>query len=256
MGGRRPAHDRRAHRLLNRSRTAPLDGGGAVRERTARRAGGIVAGWRAVATLADATGCSPPVRPPDGGPVPQARAGHHGRADGRTCSPTDDVRDATVLEVGGGIGEIGIELLKRGAASTTTLELSPAYDAEAARLLAEAGLTGRAHRRILDIAAEPDAVEPADIVVLHRVVCCYPDYARLLGAAADHARSEVVFSHPPRNRVSRAVVASQNLLFRVIGRDFRTFAHSPTAMRAVLTEHGFRAREHGGRVWQVSSASR
>ena len=26
-----------------------------------------------------------------------------------------------------------------------------------------------------DLAADPDAVESADVVVLHRVVCCYPD---------------------------------------------------------------------------------
>ena len=48
-----------------------------------------------------------------------------------------DVQDATVLEIGGGVGEIQIELLKRGAASATNLELSPGYDAEARQLLAE-----------------------------------------------------------------------------------------------------------------------
>ena len=47
---------------------------------------------------------------------------------------------ATVLEVGGGVGAIQIELLKRGAARAVNLELSPAYDGEARRLLAEAGL--------------------------------------------------------------------------------------------------------------------
>ena len=47
------------------------------------------------------------------------------------------VDGATVLEIGGGVGEIEIELLERGAASATCLELSPAYDADAARLLAE-----------------------------------------------------------------------------------------------------------------------
>ncbi|MDQ2913869.1 MAG: SAM-dependent methyltransferase [Chloroflexota bacterium] len=93
------------------------------------------------------------------------------------------IEGATVLEVGGGVGEIQIELLKRGAARTVNLELSSAYDAEAERLLREAGLEERAERRLHDIAVEPDAVEPADVVVLHRVVCCYPDYERLLGAA-------------------------------------------------------------------------
>ena len=143
-----------------------------------------------------------------------------------------------VLEIGGGVGEIHLELLRRGAASATALELSSAYDEEAARLLAEAGLTDRVHRRLVDIATDPAAVEAADVVVLHRVVCCYPDYAKLLGAAAEHTRRAVVFSHPPRNVVTRAVVATQNLFLRLGGREFRTFAHPPAAMRAVLAEHG------------------
>ena len=74
------------------------------------------------------------------------------------------IEGATVLEVGGGVGEIQIELLKRGAAHTVNLELSSAYDAEADRLLGDAGLQERAERRLHDIAVEPDAIEPADVV--------------------------------------------------------------------------------------------
>jgi hypothetical protein len=167
------------------------------------------------------------------------------------------VQDATVLEIGGGVGDIHLELLRGGAASATNLELSPAYDAEAARLLAEAGLAHRVQRRLVDIAADPAAVEPADIVVLHRVVCCYPDYVRLLGVAADHTRRHLVFSHPPRNPLSRAVVATQNLLLRLGGREFRVFAHPPAAMLAVLAEHGLQPiAAYRGPVWQVAAVTR
>src|SRR6266511_2449011 len=61
------------------------------------------------------------------------------------------IEGASVLEVGGGVGEIQIELLKRGAANTVNLELSSAYDAEAAGLLREADIDGRAERRLHDI---------------------------------------------------------------------------------------------------------
>jgi magnesium-protoporphyrin O-methyltransferase len=160
---------------------------------------------------------------------------------------------STVMEIGGGIGEIQIELLKHGAARTVNLELVPAYDGEARRLLAEEGLDGRADRRLHDIAVDPDGVEPADVVVLHRVVCCYPDYERLLGAAADHARRLLVFSHPPRNLVSRALFAVQNAFFRVRRSEFRTFAHPPAAMLAVLETHGLQHDfSHRGLVWRVA----
>jgi 2-polyprenyl-3-methyl-5-hydroxy-6-metoxy-1,4-benzoquinol methylase len=164
---------------------------------------------------------------------------------------------ATVLEIGGGVGEIQLELLKRGAGRAVNLELSSAYDDEAALLAREAGVEGRVERRLHDIAADPAAIEAVDVVVLNRVVCCYPNYERLLGAAADHASRLLVFSHPPRNLISRTLVGVQNLGFRALGREFRTFAHPPPAMLAVLERHGLRHTfTHRGLPWQVAGLER
>jgi 2-polyprenyl-3-methyl-5-hydroxy-6-metoxy-1,4-benzoquinol methylase len=164
---------------------------------------------------------------------------------------------ATVLEVGGGVGELQVELLKRGAARTVNLELSPAYDEEAKRLLREAGLEGRAERRLHDLAADTNGIDAADVVVLHRVVCCYPDYERLLGAAAEHARRLLVFSYPPRNAFSRLLIGAQNLLFRLRRMEFRTFVHPPARMMHTVEEWGLRrAYAHHPLVWQVAGFER
>jgi magnesium-protoporphyrin O-methyltransferase len=169
----------------------------------------------------------------------------------------EGIEGLTVLEVGGGVGEIALELLKRGARSSVNLELSPAYDAEAERLIREAQLEGRASRRLHDIAIDPVAVEAADIVVLHRVVCCYPDYERLLTAAGERARTMLVFSHPPRNAASRLIIAAQNLVLRMRGSEFRTFAHPPQAMLAVLERDGLRRAFAGdGGIWRVAGLKR
>jgi magnesium-protoporphyrin O-methyltransferase len=167
------------------------------------------------------------------------------------------IEGATVLEVGGGVGEIQIELLKRGAARAVNLELSSAYDEEASLLLQEAGLQDRAERRLHDIAVHPEDVELADVVVLHRVVCCYPDYERLLGAVAQHARRLVVFSYPPRNAASRLFVAAENLVFRLLRREYRGFVHPPAAMLAVLEERGLNdAFASHSLLWQVAGLER
>ena len=167
------------------------------------------------------------------------------------------IKDATVLEIGGGVGEIQIELLKAGAARTVNLELSPAYDEEATRLLREAALEERAERRLLDIAGDPEGVEAADVVVLHRVVCCYPDYERLLSAAAQRAQRLLVFSYPPRNALSRLFVTVENLVFRVLRKEYRSFTHPPSAMLGVLAERGLRRTfEHHALVWQVAGLER
>jgi 2-polyprenyl-3-methyl-5-hydroxy-6-metoxy-1,4-benzoquinol methylase len=167
------------------------------------------------------------------------------------------IEGATVLEIGGGVGEIEIELLKAGAARAQNLELSSAYEEDARELAEEAGVGGRVDWRIHDIAADPEAVEPADIVVMNRVVCCYPDYKRLLGAAADHARHAIVFSYPPRNALIRAFYGVFNLAMRLMRRGFRGFAHPPSAMLAVLEARGLRRTydNHVG-IWQVAGLER
>jgi 16S rRNA G966 N2-methylase RsmD len=167
------------------------------------------------------------------------------------------IEGATVLEIGGGVGEMQIELLKRGAARTVNLELSHGYDEEAMRLVRDAGVEGRAERRLHDIAADPGSVEPADVVVLHRVVCCYPDYERLLSAAADHARRLLVFSYPPRNVLSRLLLCAQNLLFRLRRKEFRTFAHPPARLLGVVEERGLLlAYAHRPVIWQIAGFER
>jgi SAM-dependent methyltransferase len=167
------------------------------------------------------------------------------------------IEGASVLEIGGGVGEVAIELLKRGAERAVNLELSPAYEEEAKRLLRDEALAERGEWRLHDIAADPEPIEPADLVVLHRVVCCYPDYRRLLGAAAERSRRLVVFSHPPRHALSRLFVAGQNLVFRLLRMEFRAFVHPPAAMQAVVAERRFRlVFAHRALVWHIAAFER
>jgi hypothetical protein len=98
----------------------------------------------------------------------------------------------------------------------------------------------RVERRFLDIAQVPDEVERVDVVVLHRVVCCYPDHERLLGAAASKAGRLLVFSHPPRNLVTRAMFWADNGMRRLKGDAFRAFVHPPAAMLDVALRSGLR----------------
>src|SRR5215207_5369549 len=73
------------------------------------------------------------------------------------------IQGATVLEIGGGVGEIQLELLRRGASHVTNLEISTNYEEEAGRLLERSGMAGRVTRRFLDIARSPEQVEMADV---------------------------------------------------------------------------------------------
>ena len=167
------------------------------------------------------------------------------------------ITDASVLEIGGGVGEIQIELLSRGAREATNLEISQNYEAQAAALLERSGMADRVTRRFVDIATSPEAAEPADVVVLHRVVCCYPDYARLLTAAAGHAKRLLVFSHPPENVLSRMIIGGENLLRRLSRNDFRAFVHPPNAMIRAAQAQGMSVTYwHRSLSWNIVGLER
>lgn len=167
------------------------------------------------------------------------------------------IAGASVLEIGGGTGTLQIELLGRGAERSTNLELSPGYEREARRLLEERGLRERVDRRVVDLVAEPDVVEGADVVLLHRVVCCYHDYEALLGAASAKAQRLVAFSFPPDRPVARLVVRLLNLGQRLRGSAFRSFVHPERAMLDAVARNGFRVAElKRAGVWRLALLER
>jgi len=166
------------------------------------------------------------------------------------------VEGKTVLEVGGGVGAIQFELLRAGASRAVSVELTPTYEVAAAELLAETGLAGRVERRVLDFVDAGTEVEAADIVVLNRVVCCYPDMPRLVGAAADHARGTLVLSFPKRRWWTRVVLAMGNGGFRLTRREFHVFLHPPARIREEAEAHGLTvSSDRPGLFWEVLTAS-
>lgn len=154
----------------------------------------------------------------------------------------------TILEIGGGVGHLHLELLRRGAAHVTNLEISENYEAEAACLLEATEMTDRVTRRLIDVAQAPDEVGPADIVVLHRVVCCYPDFELLLSVAAGHARKTLVYSHPAANVINRVQFGLENMYRRLSANDFRAFVHPPKGMLRAAQSDGMTV-SHRRHAW-------
>ena len=163
----------------------------------------------------------------------------------------------TVLEVGGGVGAIQIELLKAGAAKAAGVELTPTYEAAAGELIKEAGLDDLVERRVMDFAENGQQVDPEDIVVMNRVICCYPDMAKLAGMAADHARNVLVMTFPRETWWIRLVLSGANLGFRVMRREFQVFVHSPSQIVATGEQHGLRKiADRPGFFWQMIALER
>jgi hypothetical protein len=173
------------------------------------------------------------------------------------CLTAQDVEGLTLLEVGGGVGAVQIELLKAGVAQAVSVELTPTYEKAAGELLRASGFKDRVERKVMDFVQAAEDVEGADIVVMNRVLCCYPDMPALAGAAATHARQVLVLTFPRRTWWTRLGLSLANLVLRMTRRGFQIFVHRPEQILATAEDRGLKATvDRAGIFWQMIALRR
>lgn len=144
----------------------------------------------------------------------------------------------SVLEAGGGIGTIQIELLEAGAVSAVNVELSGEYESVATELLERKGLSDRVRRLVGDFTDLAPDLE-ADDVVLNGVICCYPYVDRLMTAALSSSRRFVAATFPRDRMMSRITVGLGNIYCKLRRIDFRAFVHPTERIESAAASEGF-----------------
>ncbi len=160
---------------------------------------------------------------------------------------------STVLDIGGGIGAIQLELLANGAAATESVDASPPYVAVAREEAARRGLGDRARHVEGDFVALAGVVPPADVVTLDRMVCCYSDMPALVGRSVEHARRMIGLVYPSDSPWVRAVAAVMNSFERLLRRPMRWYIHPVAEVDRIIRNAGFERRllrRH--LLWQVA----
>jgi 2-polyprenyl-3-methyl-5-hydroxy-6-metoxy-1,4-benzoquinol methylase len=162
------------------------------------------------------------------------------------------IEGLTLLDIGGGVGVVQHELLNAGVTSAIAVEASSAY-LEVGRQ--EAERQGHAQRitsyygDFVDLAAQ---LPQADIVILEKVICCYPDMRTLVSLSSAHASRlyGIVFPHDTwwMNVGGRLA----NLLLRLQRSSFRLFVHPTADIEAVARASGLSRRYYRKTLlWQV-----
>jgi magnesium-protoporphyrin O-methyltransferase len=150
----------------------------------------------------------------------------------------EGIEGASVLDVGFGVGDLHFELLRRGAATVVGVEVSSAMSEQARTLAGELGFAERVDHRLGDYAQLAAELGDADVVVLDRSVCCYPDWRALVEPSARHARRFYALMLPRDTWYMRAGVRAINLGLAAIRHEFRTYMHPRDQIDAVLAEAG------------------
>ena len=148
------------------------------------------------------------------------------------------LNDASLLDIGGGVGAIHHELLADGFSRATHVDASSAYLSAAREESEQRGYADRVkfiHADFTDVAL---ALPQADLVTLDRVVCCYPDFRALLKSAAAKSLRALAMSYPRDGILIRASVWFANLFERLRGEKFQAYVHPRVEMDAVLQSEG------------------
>ena len=147
--------------------------------------------------------------------------------------------ELSVLDIGGGIGVVHHELLKSGLNSATQVDASQSYNDKAIEEAERNGFHDRTdyhHGDFLDVTED---IEVHDVVVLDKVICCYPHMTELLSQSSLKTSSLFAIVYPKNNLIGKAIIFSGNLLFWLKRNPFRVFLHSNEQIRSRLKTDGF-----------------
>ena len=149
------------------------------------------------------------------------------------------LEDASLLEIGCGVGQLHQALLHAGAAMATGVDISERMLDEARRLAASEELGDRAEYHLGDFVDLAGGLDPADVSILDKVVCCYPEPERLLSATLDKTRRVIALTYPRDRRLTRVGVALMAAFMKLLGSGFRPYVHDPDEIRRWITDRGF-----------------
>lgn len=164
----------------------------------------------------------------------------------------EGVSDASLIDIGGGIGSVQLALLEAGVRAVTSVDASTAYLETAREAARERGVRARItyiHGNFIEVAGRLDG---ADVVTLDRVICCFDDMSGLVGASCEQARRLYGLVYPRDRWMTHIGIAAANIYLKIRRSPMRTFIHATELVEAEIRARGFRRAFHGTTpLWQV-----
>ncbi|HTL05105.1 MAG TPA: hypothetical protein VL241_05115, partial [Gemmatimonadales bacterium] len=137
------------------------------------------------------------------------------------------------------------------ARTALQVEASSAYVAAARGEAERRGQADRVSIRHGDFVELAQQLPSADLVTLDRVICCYPDFERLIERSAEKALRFWAASFPRERWFVRLSMAWENAGRARAGNPFRTYVHPVAQVYALLEAAGLAPlRIQRGLFWE------
>jgi 2-polyprenyl-3-methyl-5-hydroxy-6-metoxy-1,4-benzoquinol methylase len=148
-------------------------------------------------------------------------------------------QDSRILEIGSGVGHLHQTLLEQGAKSAVGIDLASKMITEAQHWAEERKLTNRVEYVEGDFMDISESVPDADVTVLDKVVCCYPDADGLVHTSLNKTSRVYALTYPRNRWYVRLVMGMAALVMKIMRSNFRSYVHDPELIEEWIRGAGF-----------------
>jgi len=157
----------------------------------------------------------------------------------------------SLLDIGGGVGIIQLELLSEGVQKVTDVDASNGYIKVAKEEAIKRGYEKSISYMHEDFTNISTVIDSHNIVTLDKVICCYPEMQDLVKSSSEKAKELYGLVYPRENILSKLLVGFGNLFIKLFNRNFKSYIHSNTDVRAILDENFKEIYYKTTGIWQV-----
>ena len=149
------------------------------------------------------------------------------------------IANTQLIEIGCGVGALHQTLLLQGAGFAVGVDLADNMLKQAQIAADKNHLSACTRYMQGDFVQIVDSIEPADIMLMDKVVCCYPDADSLLKTALSRTRRILAITYPRNKWWVRAAVAVEAFFLKLSGSSFRSYVHSPLLISHIIQCEGY-----------------
>ncbi|MBV1888382.1 MAG: hypothetical protein KUG51_03740, partial [Urechidicola sp.] len=150
-----------------------------------------------------------------------------------------NLKGLSLLDIGGGIGPIQLELIPHGIKEVTNVEASVGYINIAKSEAKKQHHDTLIEYRLGDFVEESEQIELHEIVTLDKVICCYPQVDELLKTSLSKATKYYALAYPQTHWLAHLSAKLVNLRMKIQSNPFRTFIHSSKFIDNTIKNAGF-----------------
>ena len=147
---------------------------------------------------------------------------------------------ATVLEIGCGTGDLTRRVLAAGAVSAVGIDIADGMIDQARAAAARTGTAPRTTFLVGDAVERAEELPPAGMVLMDKVLCCYPEIDALLAVTLERAQHLYAVVVPRPHWLVAMVWRLGIALFRLLRSSFHPYYHDWQRTAATIEASGFR----------------